>query len=263
MRRQTCTAAPEAARSQIGRGGVEIGSVQEGVERPLAVLVGEQEADVETIADDGGVSQDTSVGVKAMASLKDVVDGAANGRLAPDADRRRRRGRRTSSPRRGRPRPGLPETSTRPRAIAAIIRRMAYLSPARGAYPARTRADRDGDGLQRVASDVVASVATPCLHRASGQPLHVRIHIAGVLAGPVGHLLRPRLRVGPCSRRRVLGLSGQASRVALRRIAHALEPPIVHDFLLVTLTVRTCDFYAIGRARRSRPLSSNASRDCG
>src|SRR5678816_537462 len=132
---------------------------------------------------------------------------------------------------------GTPDTSTRPRAMAAISRRMGTSVPGEELAQEEPDADGDGDGLEWVASHVAASVATPCLHRLSGQSLHVRIHIAGVLAGPVRHLLRPRLRVGPCSRRRVLGLSGQASRVPLRRIAHALEPPIVHDFLLVTLTL--------------------------
>src|SRR5258705_13005545 len=107
-----------------------------------------------------------------------------------------------------------------------------------------------------MASYVAARVAAPRVHRSTSQTLHLRAHVACGVAGVVGHLLGPGLRVAARLRRRVLGLASQASRAPLGRFAHALESPLVHDILLVT-QFKKCDFYAIGRARRSRPLSSS------
>jgi len=83
-------------------------------------------------------------------------------------------------------------------------------------------------------------------------------------AGPLDHLLCALLGITAGASRHVLPVAGHSPGATLGRFSEALEASLVHGFssLMRTHPAR-CHFYAIGRARRARPVSSSGARDCG
>src|SRR5262245_11474355 len=93
-----------------------------------------------------------------------------------------------------------------------------------------------------------ASVAHPRLGAAAGVALD--------------HLLGALLRVGAGAGRRGLGVIGHPAGAALGGVSDALEASLLHD-LSPPSGAAGYHVYAIGRARRARPLSSSGASDCG
>src|SRR5262245_42234799 len=96
-----------------------------------------------------------------------------------------------------------------------------------------------------------ASVAHPRLGAAAGVALD--------------HLLGALLRVGAGAGRRGLGVIGHPAGAALGGISDALEASLLHDLSPPSGAARAAGghVYAIGRARRARPLSRSGASDCG